>query len=111
MDVMLTRSCINEIHRRSKLASTPPMLRLAVEGGEGCGGFTYAFQFVEQRSADDHEVTVDGATLLLDDASLEMVSGSTIDYKDELVSSSFRVEENPQAESTCGCGASFSPKF
>jgi iron-sulfur cluster assembly accessory protein len=49
--------------------------------------------------------------LVIDVVSLDMIDGSTIDYEEEMVRKAFVVKENPKAELTCGCGASFSPRF
>ena len=81
-------------------------LRLAVSGG-GCSGFSYGFAFDEQVQDDDLVVTRDGATLLVDSVSLDLLRGSEVDYVDDLVGASFQVK-NPNAVSSCGCGTSFS---
>jgi iron-sulfur cluster assembly accessory protein len=52
----------------------------------------------------------DGATVVVDDGSLEFVRGSTIDFTDEMIRSSFVVANNPNSESACGCGSSFALK-
>jgi len=81
-------------------------LRVGVEGG-GCSGFQYSFG-VEPAPADD-DVTIerDGAKIVVDAASLPFLSGARIDFVDDLMGQSFRVE-NPNATASCGCGASFS---
>jgi len=80
--------------------------RIGVEGG-GCSGFKYAFSVAEQPDAGDHLVEKDGARLVVDDASLPFLLGAKIDFVDDLMGQSFRIE-NPNAASSCGCGVSFS---
>ena len=82
------------------------MLRISVNGG-GCSGFQYAFDIEQARQPDDIAVQRDGATVLVDQVSLPFLEGSTIDFVDDLIGASFRVN-NPQATASCGCGTSFS---
>ncbi len=84
----------------------PVMMRVAVEGG-GCSGFQYNFSFDEQRNEDDLLIERDGAAVVVDATSLELLKGSELDYVEEMVGSSFQVK-NPNATSSCGCGNSFS---
>ena len=81
------------------------MLRLAVSGG-GCSGFSYGFSLDDKRNDDDHLFEEHGVAIVIDETSLDLLAGSTIDYVEELVGSSFSVK-NPNASSTCGCGSSF----
>ena len=85
---------------------TPKALRVAVLGG-GCSGFQYEFQLEDEAAADDLVIEHDGQRVLVDPESLPFLSGSVIDFKDELIGARFAVE-NPNATSTCGCGTSFS---
>jgi iron-sulfur cluster insertion protein len=84
----------------------PVMMRVAVLGG-GCSGFQYNFSFEEQRNDDDLIIERDGASVLVDATSLELLKGSELDYVEEMVGSAFQVK-NPNATSSCGCGNSFS---
>ena len=79
---------------------------LAVNGG-GCSGFQYEFSLVPGPEADDLIIERDGATLAVDVAALDLISGSEVDFIDSLIGASFQVQ-NPNAKSGCGCGASFS---
>lgn len=81
-------------------------LRVAVEGG-GCSGFQYDFKLDSQRADDDLVIEKDGATVLIDSVSLVYINGSEIDFVDDLIGRSFKVN-NPQATMSCGCGTSFS---
>lgn len=80
--------------------------RVAVNGG-GCSGFQYEFNIVKDRNADDMAIEQDGATVLVDNVSMVYLTGSTLDFEDNLMGQSFKVQ-NPQAKSSCGCGVSFS---
>jgi iron-sulfur cluster assembly accessory protein len=82
------------------------MLRISVNGG-GCSGFQYAFDIAQAQQADDLVVERDGATVLVDQVSLPFLEGSTIDFVDDLIGQSFKIE-NPHATASCGCGTSFS---
>ncbi len=82
------------------------MLRVSVSGG-GCSGFQYGFAFDDMVNPDDRTFQRDGVTAVIDEVSLELLAGSEIDYVEELVGASFQVK-NPNAASSCGCGASFS---
>jgi len=82
------------------------MLRVSVYGG-GCSGFQYTFSLEEEIKPVDKTVEKDGATLLIDQKSYQYLAGSTVDYVEGLEGAMF-VVDNPNATSTCGCGASFS---
>ena len=81
-------------------------LRVHVTGG-GCSGFQYGFSFDDEHQEDDTEVLKDGVRVVVDGMSYQYLVGSTVDYSESLTGSQF-VVENPNASSTCGCGASFS---
>lgn len=89
------------------MKTEPPgsMLRISVQGG-GCSGFQYAFNVDAARQDDDVVVERDGAGVLIDEVSLQYMSGSVIDFVDDLIGQSFKIE-NPQAQASCGCGVSF----
>jgi len=94
---------IGEILRREPAGT---MLRVSVEGG-GCSGFQYKFDMDRARAADDLVIQRDGATVLIDQTSVGYLAGSEIDFVDDLIGASFRIN-NPQATASCGCGTSFS---
>ena len=82
-------------------------LRTFVQGG-GCSGFSYGFTFDEEIADDDFELSLDkNFKCVIDSMSMQYLTGATIDYQEELVGSSFTIK-NPNAQSTCGCGSSFS---
>lgn len=80
-------------------------LRIAVNGG-GCSGFQYAFDIVPAREDDDLMLARDGASVLIDPVSVDYMRGSEIDYVDDLIGQSFKIQ-NPNATASCGCGTSF----
>ena len=82
------------------------MLRTFVQGG-GCSGFQYGFTLEEVKNEDDFEIDTGSFKVVIDSMSLMYMEGATIDYKEELMSSTF-VINNPNAQSSCGCGSSFS---
>lgn len=81
-------------------------LRVSVSGG-GCSGFQYGFDLVSEREDDDLIIERDGATILIDSISLMYLTGSEIDFVDDLIGASFQIH-NPNATAACGCGTSFS---
>ena len=94
---------INEI-----MASEPSgsMLRISVNGG-GCSGFQYAFDVERTRQDQDLVIERNGAAVLVDEVSLQYMDGAVIDFVDDLIGQSFKIE-NPHATASCGCGTSFS---
>ena len=81
-------------------------LRVSVEGG-GCSGFQYKFDIERDQATDDMVITRDAATVLIDPISLGYLAGSQIDFVDDLIGASFKVN-NPNVTAACGCGTSFS---
>ena len=81
-------------------------LRLYVTGG-GCSGFQYGFAFDDQIAEDDTTVVTEGVALVVDAMSQQYLLGAQVDYEEGLEGSRF-VIHNPNAQSTCGCGSSFS---
>jgi len=94
--------------RLTKMLAERPggALRVSVNGG-GCSGFQYAFDLDSAPSPDDFIAIRDGAKVLVDPISAEMLMGSELDFVDDLIGQSFKVV-NPNAKSSCGCGVSFS---
>lgn len=81
-------------------------LRTFVQGG-GCSGFQYGFTLDEDQNEDDFVIEKNNVTVLIDAMSMQYLMGAVIDYKDDLMGSSFSIS-NPNAQTTCGCGSSFS---
>ena len=81
-------------------------LRTFVQGG-GCPGFQSGFTFDEDQNDDDFEFPLGDYKVVIDSMSMQYLQGAVIDYKDDLMGSSFSIK-NPNAQTTCGCGSSFS---
>ena len=96
-----TDSAKNQIEKITK-SEEKKYFRIAVQGG-GCSGYKYNFSFEDNLEKDD--ILFDRA--IIDKASLEKISGSTVDFKKEMIGESFTIN-NPKATSSCGCGLSFS---
>ena len=82
------------------------MLRVFISGG-GCSGFQYGFTFDEAIEEGDSQVENQGVKLLVDPMSVQYLMGAEIDYKEDLQGAQFIIR-NPNAQTTCGCGSSFS---
>ena len=80
-------------------------LRVYISGG-GCSGFQYGFQFEVEKAVDDFEFETAGVAVLVDPLSYQYLTGASIDFLDDLQGTRF-VVNNPNATTTCGCGASF----
>ena len=81
-------------------------LRTFVQGG-GCSGMSYGFTFDEIQNEDDFEIPIGNCRVLVDAMSMQYLQDANIDYKEDLQGSEFKIT-NPNAQSTCGCGNSFS---
>ena len=82
-------------------------LRMFVSGG-GCSGMQYGFTFEEEVNEDDFDLEFDGIHVLVDSMSSQYLQGAEVDYTESLQGSSFSIK-NPNAQTSCGCGSSFSP--
>eukprot|EP00064_Thunnus_orientalis_P015924 superscaffoldBa00003053_g15986 len=105
--VNLTESCVK---RLGEIMDKGQYLRIHVEGG-GCSGFQYKFSVDSNRNEDDRVFEQGGVGIIVDQDSLEYVKGSTVDFSQELIRSTFLVLKNPQADHGCSCGSSFSVKI
>jgi iron-sulfur cluster assembly accessory protein len=104
--VALTERAARRIGEILKTEPAGSMLRVSVEGG-GCSGFQYKFDFVGSKADDDLVLARDGATVLVDPVSVQYMAGAEIDFVDDLIGASFKIN-NPVATASCGCGTSFS---
>ncbi len=100
--IEFTDSAIKQIAKIVLEKGSNSYFRISVQGG-GCSGFKYNFTFDNQIKENDNIFN----KTLIDNNSLKLITGSTIDYKKEMIGNSF-VIKNPNAESSCGCGLSFS---
>ncbi len=101
----LTPAAAKRVSWIAEKQSKPAILRLSVEGG-GCSGFQYKFDLADAAEEDDSISETAGVTLVVDPVSLDLVSGSVVDFVESLGGAAFRVD-NPQAAAGCGCGSSF----
>jgi len=104
--ISLTENAARRVAEIAVKLGKSPILRLSVEGG-GCSGFQYRFGLADTVEPDDIRTDGDGASLVVDPMSLDLVRGSAIDFVESLGGKSFQVT-NPQAQAGCGCGSSFS---
>jgi iron-sulfur cluster assembly accessory protein len=104
--VTVTERAAQQIGKILRREAPGTMLRVSVEGG-GCSGFQYKFDIDRACGDDDTIITRGDATVLIDRVSLGYLAGSEIDFVDDLIGASFRVN-NPLATASCGCGTSFS---
>ena len=96
-----TNSAKNQIEKITK-SEEKKYFRISVQGG-GCSGFKYNFSFDDKVEKDD--ILFNKA--VIDKQSLDIIAGSTVDFKKEMIGESFSIK-NPQASASCGCGLSFS---
>ncbi|XP_059173372.1 iron-sulfur cluster assembly 2 homolog, mitochondrial-like [Physella acuta] len=106
-ELKLSDSCVK---RLKEITDGVNHLRVLVEGG-GCSGFQYKFELDSNVAEDDRVFEKDGAKVVIDKDSLELVKGSTVDFYQEMIRSAFRIIDNPKADHGCSCGASFSLKL
>ena len=104
--IILTENAAKRVAWIAERQQKPAILRLAVDGG-GCAGFTYKFELAAALENDDEVAETGGVKLIVDPISLELVRGSAVDFVEDLSGAAFRVT-NPNAQSGCGCGTSFS---
>jgi iron-sulfur cluster assembly accessory protein len=103
--VTVTERAVRHIGEILKTEPEGTMLRVSVEGG-GCSGFQYKFDIDRAQAPDDILIQRAGARVLIDQISLGYLTGSEIDFVDDLIGASFRIN-NPNAKASCGCGTSF----
>jgi iron-sulfur cluster assembly accessory protein len=104
--ITLTESAAKRVAWIAERQHKPAILRLAVDGG-GCAGFTYKFELADSADAGDAVAETAGVKLVVDPVSLDLVKGSAVDFVEDLGGAAFKVT-NPNAQSGCGCGSSFS---
>lgn len=105
--VILTESAAARVQTLIQMEGNPAMmLRLAVSGG-GCSGFQYGISLDDKVNEDDVVSEQHGVRMVVDEASLEVLSGTQVDFVEDMMGAAFQFS-NPKATSTCGCGSSFS---
>ena len=105
-DLTMTDRAAQRIGEILKAEPSGAMLRLSVLGG-GCSGFQYKFDVEREVAGDDVSIVRNGVTMVVDAVSLQYLAGSEVDFVDDLIGASFKVN-NPKAKASCGCGTSFS---
>ncbi|PIA17139.1 hypothetical protein COEREDRAFT_26811, partial [Coemansia reversa NRRL 1564] len=108
--VRLTDSAISRLKYLSEQRGKTQYLRLRVDSG-GCYGFSYKLDMSEEPEKDDVVIDRNGAKMVIDELSLPLVRGATIDWQDRLIGQAFLVVANPQSSGGCGCGSSFEIKM
>ena len=106
VNVTVSTLAARQIWEILKAEAAGAMLRVSVEGG-GCSGFQYKFDIERAKAHDDLVLARDGAVVLIDPVSVNYMAGSQIDFVDDLIGQSFKIN-NPKATASCGCGTSFS---
>tara|TARA_B100000029_G_scaffold511980_1_gene607385 strand:- start:187 stop:504 length:318 start_codon:yes stop_codon:yes gene_type:complete len=101
-EINFTKEAVERINSLITKKPQGTFFRIAVKGG-GCSGFKYDFSFDNKVEVDDLKHN----NIVIDKSSLEILKGSTIEYKNELIGNSFKIT-NPKTKSSCGCGISFS---
>ena len=101
-EIKFTDKAIKQINHLLSKKDEGSYFRIAIKGG-GCSGFQYDFSFDKKQQDDDlrHE------NILIDKTSADLLKGSEVDYAEELIGETFKIN-NPQSKSSCGCGVSFS---
>jgi iron-sulfur cluster insertion protein len=106
--IELNESAVTKLKQLFEEEDNPNLkLRVFVQGG-GCSGMQYGFTFDEEQNEDDFDIIVDGVTLLVDSMSAQYLQNAKIKYSEDTMGASFSID-NPQAQTTCGCGSSFNP--
>jgi iron-sulfur cluster insertion protein len=106
--IKLTENAIIKLQSVLAEENNPALkLRVFVQGG-GCSGMSYGFTLDEDVGEDDFDLEFSGVRVLMDSMSSGYLQGAEIDYKEDQYGAAFSIN-NPQAQTTCGCGSSFSP--
>ena len=106
--ITITETAIEKIKGIIAEENNPNLkLRVFVQGG-GCSGMSYGFTLDEAQNEDDWDLEVDGVKVLVDSMSGGYLQGAEVDYKEDQYGAQFSIK-NPTAQTTCGCGSSFSP--
>ena len=108
MNINVSDSAINKLQEVILEENDPNLkVRIFVQGG-GCSGMQYGFTFDTEQNDDDFLVPAGSTSVLVDSISAQYLSEASIDYADDIYGASFKIT-NPNAQTTCGCGSSFSP--
>ena len=106
--ITVTESAVSKLQNILAEENNPALkLRVFVQGG-GCSGMQYGFTLDEQQQDDDWNIEINGVQILVDSMSGGYLQGAEVDYKEDQDGATFSIK-NPSAQTTCGCGSSFSP--
>jgi iron-sulfur cluster insertion protein len=106
--MQLDQSAVEKLRELIAEENNPNLkLRVFVQGG-GCSGMQYGFTFDEEQNDDDFDFAFDEVSVVVDAMSMDYLRDANIRYEESVMGSSF-VIDNPQAQTTCGCGSSFNP--
>ena len=106
--INVTENCVRKVQELITEEGNPDLkLRVFVQGG-GCSGFQYGFTFDELKNDDDFDLDIQGIKFVVDSMSAQYLQGAKIKYTEDAMGASFSID-NPQAQTTCGCGSSFTP--
>ena len=101
-EINFTKKAVEKIDQLISKKPSGTFFRICVKGG-GCSGFKYDFSF--DSNIDDTDLKHEN--IVIDKSSLKMLEGSSVDFSEELIGTSFKIS-NPKTKSSCGCGVSFS---
>ena len=106
--ITITKNASDQINAILAEENNPKArIRVFVQGG-GCSGMQYGFAIDEDQNEDDFEIPAGSLNILVDSISAQYLENASIDYVEDLNGSQFKII-NPNAQTTCGCGSSFSP--
>jgi len=106
--ITITDSAVEKLRDILAEENNPSLrLRVFVQGG-GCSGMQYGFTLDDNKNEDDWEIQAQEIQVLIDSMSGGYLQGAILDYKEDQYGSQFTIK-NPNAQTTCGCGSSFSP--
>lgn len=106
--ITITKNASDQINTILAEENNPKArIRVFVQGG-GCSGMQYGFAIDEEQNEDDFEIPAGSLNILVDSISAQYLENASIDYVEDLNGSQFKIN-NPNAQTTCGCGSSFSP--
>jgi iron-sulfur cluster assembly protein len=108
MAIQLTESAARQIQTQLAKRGSGLGLRVGVKK-VGCSGFAYTYDYADDVRADDRTFESHGTKVVVDERSLEVLDGSTLDFVREGLKQAFKFD-NPNIDATCGCGESFSVK-
>ena len=104
----IAESAVSRLRELREQENNPDLkFRVFVQGG-GCSGMQYGFTFDEAQNEDDFDFQYEDLTVLVDSMSMEYLRGANIDYREDVMGANF-VIDNPNAQTSCGCGSSFNP--